>query len=838
MVCEGYQLTFCCVKMFKKPGLWLCLLVPQFIFCQNSDTITLSEYQSAIGAIIASFFFQGALFIMTAYVFSLFIQNKKKDYLCYAIYLLLLTFYLFTRIELTTGLNVFKFNQNFYYYLLTPLNFALAAAYVKFINVFAGIKKYNASFSKRLNVFTVIMYSLAALVLIYTVITNDFKTIEKYQYVIILPMHIYTLLALLRAFIVIKSKLRYYVLFANIFLLTFSMIGYYNAAGNFLSESIKSHYLFGFYTFNATQLGAFLEVVCFSLGLGYKFNLNEKEKNDVKQKYIEQLKENEIVTKQLNEELTDLVKKRTKEIKAKNKLLKKEKRSRLKFFTNISHEFRTPLTLILGPIQELLKKKNLKSEWRNDFLLIRRNSNRLLSLVNQLLDISKLESGNLKLKVNNGLIIPFVEALIKEFSFCATQKKITYIVDIQSSKEYVWYDKDMVEKIITNLISNAVKYTPVNGTIICESTIDEKFFYFNIKNTGVGLTDKEIEKVFNRFYQIDNHIQGIGIGLALVKELVTIHKGTISVKSIPNEWTHFNAKLPISKSAFCKNEFDNNSNLETVDEISGKEPIEWQDDKAIVNKENPIMLIVDDNIDLRMYLKELFKNEYQVYLAKNGREGLDLAVKHIPDIIMSDVMMPVLDGIKLCNYLKTDQRTSHIPIILLTAKAGEENELEGIQTGADDYITKPFKNILLKAKVNTLLNNRAKTRKFYNHEIELKVATFSHNLTEEKFFNLLQEVINDKLQDVGFNVNDFSKFVGMSRMQLHRKLKATLGINASEFIRTERLKSSKELLHDSNLTISEIAYTVGFNDANYYSKSFKKLFKISPTDFRMHNITT
>jgi YesN/AraC family two-component response regulator len=244
------------------------------------------------------------------------------------------------------------------------------------------------------------------------------------------------------------------------------------------------------------------------------------------------------------------------------------------------------------------------------------------------------------------------------------------------------------------------------------------------------------------------------------------------------------------------------------------------------------LLIIDDNADVRTYLADLFKDEFGMHFGENGQEGIDLAVENVPDLIICDVMMPIKTGLELCNVLKSDERTSHIPIILLTAKAGQENEITGLETGAEDYLIKPFNAQVLRAKVDTLLNNRAKTRKYYDHEVQLKPAMFEYNKTEEKFFKKLQHIIDEKLQDPNFHVNDFCKFIGMSRMQLHRKLKATLGVTTSEFIRTERLKAARVLLKKSQLSISEIAYSAGFNDANYFSKSFKKLFKISPQEFK------
>jgi len=304
-------------------------LFSKLLFVQNNVS-ELFQNEVALKAIVTSFFFQGAFLIMSVYMFLLYIQTRKKDYLFYGTYLIIFACYLFIRIELTTQTSLLTSNRQFYYHLITPLNFLIASFYVKFISTFGELKKYNKSFAIRLDIFYYLFILLSILVLVYTIVTKDFNSIEKYQHYIVLPMHLYTLAALVRAFIVIKSNLRYYILFGNIFLLVFSAVGYYNTTGSFFSENIDSNFFYGFYSFNVTQLGAFLEVICFSLGLGYKFRLIEKEKNEVKQKYIEQLKENEIVTKQLNEELTHLVAERTKEIQIKNKLLREEQQEKLK----------------------------------------------------------------------------------------------------------------------------------------------------------------------------------------------------------------------------------------------------------------------------------------------------------------------------------------------------------------------------------------------------------------------------------------------------------------------------------------------------------------------------
>lgn len=518
-----------------------------------------------------------------------------------------------------------------------------------------------------------------------------------------------------------------------------------------------------------------------------------------------------------------------------NKKLKELDSAKSYFFTNISHEFRTPLTLILGPIQKQLKKEDLDEEDRNNLEMMQRNSNRLLSLVDQLLDISKIESGKLTLKVSKNKIIPFIQTLVEGFSFSAKQKQITFTTNINTDGVNTWFDKDAVEKIVTNLLSNAIKYTPKSGEIVCTAFVENNHFHFEIKNSGKTLSNEELSKVFERFYKNnENQQQGSGIGLSLVKDIVKLHRGTISVKSLDNKWTVFKVVLPVSKGCFKEKEIiDDEINILTkqqdfenileTDKIKGTE--------NYIDTEKPILLIVEDNAEVRTYISSMFNDTYIILQAQNGQEGIDMAFKHIPDFIISDIMMPVKNGIALCNELKTDERTSHIPIILLTAKTGEENEIEGIKTGADDYITKPFNEDLLKLKVEKLLETRKKLREHYSKGIIFKPKDIAVNSTDEAFLQRVKTVLDNNLIESSFNIEEFSNAVGMSRMQIHRKLKALTGLSASEFIRSQRLKLAAQLLKKSDANVSQIGYSVGFNNPGYFSKCFKEMYKLTPLEY-------
>lgn len=512
-------------------------------------------------------------------------------------------------------------------------------------------------------------------------------------------------------------------------------------------------------------------------------------------------------------------------------------RAKSNFFTNVTHEFRTPLTLIQGPIQNQLKRTNITEVDRQHFEMIQRNSNRLLTLVDQMFNISKLETGQLKLNISNKPILPFVSTLADSFNFAIQQKEITYKLDVIPSEAESWFDQDALEKIVVNLFSNALKYTPSKGTILAKAELSKDHFYLEVKNTGKGLKPEEQEKLFDRFYQVDNHQQGIGVGLALVKELVELHKGNIKVESRPNEWTSFNLKIPVQKSAFSKSDFSENG-------VSDSESIKTNPEVFEVSKvvaqpiiedpftsDKPILLVVDDNEDVRSFVSSIFRGEYRIYQAENGEEGIQLAMEHIPDIIVSDVMMPVKNGIELCNTLKGDEKTSHIPIVLLTAKAGEEHEIEGIETGADIYITKPFNQELLQLHVRNLIETRKKLQQKYTKGVVLQPKEIAVTSLDEQFLERLQAVLDKNVESPAFNVEVFSKAMGMSRMQLHRKLKALIGLSATEFIRSQRLMLAAQLLEKSDINISEIGYSVGFNDHAYFSKCFKEFYHCTPTEY-------
>ncbi|MGB5368824.1 MAG: response regulator [Flavobacteriaceae bacterium] len=501
------------------------------------------------------------------------------------------------------------------------------------------------------------------------------------------------------------------------------------------------------------------------------------------------------------------------------------------FFTNISHEFRTPLTLISAPIQEALATPDLPLEQRRHWEMAYNNTNRLLSLVDQLLDLSKIDSGALKIQLEKGRPAQLIAAWSESFSFLAKQKQIELTFDITDKETQVWFDRDALEKVTVNLLGNAIKYTPENGKIGVAATIVNDQLIFTVANTGEGLSKQQLRTIFDRFYQTNGQNDGAGIGLSLVKELVALHQGNIEVDSTPDRWTRFKVSLCVDRAKFK----DALLKAPSADKEVAV-PVAFATNGEMADGELeetglPILLVVEDNPDIRALLFDTFKTTYKVITANNGEEGIALALEQVPDLIVSDVMMPVKDGIELTHTLKEDERSSHIPIILLTAKAGDANELTGINVGADDYITKPFNQKLLLSKVASLIALRKKLQSRYRQEVILRPKDIAITPVDERFLEKVQAVLDEKLVDGNFSTEAFSKAVHMSRMQLHRKLKALTGLSASEFVRSQRLKLATQLLRQSNGNISEVGYSVGFNDPAYFAKCFRETYQCTPTEY-------
>ena len=516
-----------------------------------------------------------------------------------------------------------------------------------------------------------------------------------------------------------------------------------------------------------------------------------------------------------------------------NKELKKVNEMKSRFFGNVSHEFRTPLTLIKGPLEKMMEGK-LPKHQKKDVEMMYKNANRLLHLVNQILNLSKIDAGKFNIKAKNANLSNEIKGIAQSFEFVAASKKFNYRAIIEESGN-VWFDEEIVEMVITNLLSNAFKFTPKNGSITLEGVKTENTYQVSIANSVENITEKDLNVFFDRFYSKSNPIEqeGTGIGLSLVKELCTLYKAKIGIKKTENQQIKITVSLPILFQNFkpfeiSKNPLIKKNKIKNIDLTA----LNIEANNSQNSTDNELLLIVEDNEDMRQYIASIFENKYKILQAKDGAEGIELALENIPDIIISDVMMPKTNGIELCSALKSNLNTNHIPIILLTASNNEETMFKGLNESADDFITKPFTLKVLKSKVNNLINIRKTLANKYRGEIVLKPVNELLKWGNNTFSNTLKKVLEHHITNPNFTVEEFCSIANMSRTQLHRKLKATTGMSSTEFIRVHRLKIASELMKNKNLSISDICYSSGFSNTSYFSKQFKLLFKMSPKKYK------
>ena len=535
--------------------------------------------------------------------------------------------------------------------------------------------------------------------------------------------------------------------------------------------------------------------------------------------------------------------------------LKELERLKHQFFMNISHEIKSPLSLILGPLNKLENSELSKEGIKAHLGLIKRNTNLLTKLVNQLLDYRKLETGNLKLNLKQGKLNVFLQELVASFKQFAEDKNIDLELNIVDKAIFFAFDSDKLEKILNNLISNALKYTNSGGRVtvsVSLSFIDElentsnyipnieldrqssQYVKFTIRDTGIGIPESHIYKIFDRFRQIERKnaqtSSGVGIGLSLTKEFVKLHNGHIKVKSIEGKGSKFTLLIPFTQlPEQSPNQLENN--LEVSDNtFDGAE----RDTLATSNfkKNQPILLIVDDNPDIREFVRHHFTPEYKVEEAADGSNGWDKALDLVPDIIIADITMPHIDGVELCRRLKADERTSHIPLMLLTAMSSKQKQIDGISAGADDYIVKPFDITVLKAKVDNLLYIRKSLRERFSREILLQPRDVVLKSPDEKFLKKVIHCIEKNISHPELDVDFLAKNVGVSRTQLYRKINALTDMAVKEFVKDIRLKRAAQLLKQNSLNISEISVEVGFNDTSYFRKCFKEKYGVNASKYR------
>jgi signal transduction histidine kinase/ligand-binding sensor domain-containing protein/CheY-like chemotaxis protein/AraC-like DNA-binding protein len=532
---------------------------------------------------------------------------------------------------------------------------------------------------------------------------------------------------------------------------------------------------------------------------------------------------------------------------------------KLLFFINVSHEFRTPLTLILNPIDKILSSFNDPDEVKKSALIIQRSSRRLLHLVNQLLDLRKMDLGKTALEITRMDIVKFSKDVFILFEDLAKSKGIRFIFDSEQKEIYGMFDPDKVEKILTNLLSNAIKFTEKEGVVtlsireferqktelifgIFKKSKNERVLEIKVVDTGIGLKKKELKEVFQRFFHPDSTKTGTGIGLNYIKSLTELHKGEITVKSKHKVGTKFIVTIPADLIVDEKksiNNYKSNNYILDKNSITSAEyeiAISNENDEDITldaDKGNrPVILIVEDNKELRKHLKNEMSNQFQVKEAANGRIGLEMIKKYYPDMVISDIMMPEMDGFELCRQVKNDIETSHIPVILLTARSLEEDRIEGYETGADEYLSKPFNINVLKARINNLLEARKRAKeRFSTIGSILPSSEITTNLIDEKFLDKTTKIVIENISDPDFALEDVIKHLGMGRSQFYRKISSITGQNPSNFIRTVRLKYASEILLSKKYSIKEVTHMCGFNSSAYFTKTFKELFGVTPTQY-------
>lgn len=530
------------------------------------------------------------------------------------------------------------------------------------------------------------------------------------------------------------------------------------------------------------------------------------------------------------------------------------------FFANLSHEFRTPLTLMLGPAEKLME--TARPEDKVMLEMIHRNASRLLFLDEQLLEFTRIDSGSEKLRLVSGNIILPLKALTESFRLLAVQKELHFSCNFPEVPLQAFFDTDILEKVTGNLLSNAFKYTPAGGRVeLIVSEVNQ--FKFNtirgqegpasascvridVRDTGIGIPDDKKELIFERFYQLNhnpgNTLGGVGIGLALTKELCILHHGMITVESTVGKGSLFSVFLPLNENSYSTSELKESRPYESpgqntfipetvMERLTDSSIIEENDPGMEEENSLPQVLVVDDNKDMRTYIREILSDRFQVMEADSGESGFREANTSVPDLVITDIMMHPVNGIEFCSNLKKDERTSHIPVIMLTALSGSQEKILGLETGADDYITKPFSTRELLARIDNLVNQRKKLRQLFSSAMNIEPGAISVTSADEKFLKRLILIIEENIDNPELDIEFLLRNIAMSRSQLHRKIKGLTGQPITGFIRIIRIKRAAMLMEKKFGNVSEIMYAVGFNNLSYFTKSFRSVYNMTPSEF-------
>lgn len=532
---------------------------------------------------------------------------------------------------------------------------------------------------------------------------------------------------------------------------------------------------------------------------------------------------------------------------------------KLRFFTDISHELRTPLTLITSPVSEVLEHEPLSPNARKHLMLVHKNTERMLRLVNQILDFRKIENKKMKVLLEKTDIIALLQRVMDNFRLIAEEKNMDFSLLTDQDTIYCWIDQDKFEKIVFNLVSNAFKYTPASKPITISVCMENESLVVSVKDEGIGIDPKKQQSLFQRFETLVryNILQpSSGIGLSLVKELIELHQGSIQVKSQPGVGSEFIVTLPLSQKAyegkenteFILNDQEQVHPEDAEDACTDSESDTGSNTKSdsesdTQNEEAVSVLIVEDNTELRSFLHDILSSTYRVIEATNGQEGLEHALQYMPDFIISDIMMPVMDGLDMVKAIKENRDICHIPIVLLSAKSSLDDRISGMEQGIDDYITKPFSSTYLKARIKSLLLQRRQLQQFYLEQWSEKQKNITTTNIEvnpsqpqivsfdEQFMQQVMEVMEKQMDNSEFTIDEFAQELSMGRTVFYQKLKAVIGLSPVDFIREMRIKHAKQLIDSGEYNVSEIAYMTGFNDPKYFSKCFKKQFGMSPSEY-------
>lgn len=764
--------------------------VPEF-----AQEIKLGIFSSYIEAIVC-----GMVLMMTLYMIGKYVQLRTQVYFFYGLYLLFTLLFLTVVLLYTTQ-----------YLLQMPLvrgylhhvaQSASHACYFQFVRYFIQTRQHQPLFDKMLNwatVFSIVYIVVDGIALLLFKEQYPYRMVWDGAQVFFLIAGVTFLVFVTRSPTVLKN----YLIIGTIALLIGGVVGLLVL---FMPQWIENLPVPLNLQVVYFRIGIVIEIIAFALGLGYMQRLDEiiRAKTETK---LEQEHQQVLTLQEVNTLKT-------------------------KFFSNITHEFRTPLTLIQGPAKELYGRET-NPESKQMLGLIQANSDRLLKLINQLLDLAKLDAREMKLKLEPVDLNHLVKMTASQFTSIATLKGIEYEMKISDDIPSIIADLEKTEAILSNLISNAIKFTSSGGRVTVHAHWEQDTFIIGVSDTGRGIPPEKLEHIFDRFYQVDpadaGNSEGTGIGLALVKEYVELMKGVLEVESEIGLGTVFNIKLKLERSNVAINESSPTESelAQSYRPTASKIPMSTLDG----NEHQPLLLLVEDNDDIRFFIKTCLGNQYRYMEARQGKEGLAIARAEVPDLIISDWMMPEMDGVEFLNLIKKDKRTDHIPFILLTAKGTVENKIEGLQTGADDYLIKPFNKEELVLKIQNLLTLRDRLHAHIKHILLLNVTSAQATSAEEKFIIKAKAFVEKHLADENLTVETLAAEMTLSREQLYRKIMALAGYSPSTFIRKLRLQKAAQLLAAKADTVSQIAYETGFNNLSHFSKSFKEEFGKLPSEF-------